>query len=117
MLFQLILFNIKENKMMKNIPEWLYIWTTKAFLGEVYQSIRAIAVGFNEEHLLTLRYYLDKEPDESDYESLDEVITNILANTSSNDDIKDVKEEIFFDLRPFKDLEPLSGFIYLRKES
>ena len=101
---------------MKNIPEWLLLWTTKALLGEIYPSIRAIAVGFNEERLLTLRYYLDREVEESDYENIDEVITNILANTSSNDDIKEVKDEIFFNLAPFKDLEPLNGFIYMRKE-
>ncbi|WP_336983227.1 MULTISPECIES: hypothetical protein [unclassified Cedecea] len=101
---------------MKNIPEWLYLWTTKALLGEIYPSIRAIAVGFNEERCLVLRYYLDREPKEDDYENIDEVITNILANTSSNNDIRDVKDEIHFNLKPFKDLEPLNGFIYMRKE-
>lgn len=101
---------------MKKIPDWLYIWTVKALLGEIYPSIRAIAVGFDENALLVLRYYLDREVKESDYESIDKVITNILANTSSNDEIKNVKDEIYFDLRPFKDLEPLNGFIYLRKE-
>ncbi|MDR3577820.1 MAG: hypothetical protein P4L50_28490 [Anaerolineaceae bacterium] len=102
---------------MKKIPDWLYIWTIKALLGEIYPSIRAIAVGFSTDSLLTLRYYLDREVEETDRENIDEVITNILANTSSNDDIKNVKDEIYFDLRPFKDLEPLDGFIYLRKES
>jgi len=67
--------------------------------------------------LLVLKYYLDREVEESDHENIDEVITNILANTSSNDEIKSVKDEICFDLRPFKDLDPLDGFIYLRKES
>lgn len=101
---------------MKKIPDWLYIWIVKALLGEIYPSIRAIAVGFNAERTLILRYYLDREVEESDRESIDDVIANILANTSSNDEIKNVVDEVFFHLRSFKDLEPLDGFVYLRKE-
>lgn len=101
---------------MSNIPEWLYRWVTKALLGEIYPSIRAIAVGFDERRCLTLRYYLDREVGESDYENMDVVIANIFANTSSSNDIKDVRNEIFFNLKPVKDLDRLDGLVYLRKE-
>ncbi|AWK43210.1 colicin [Photorhabdus laumondii subsp. laumondii] len=103
--------------MLKTIPDELFIWVSKALLGEIYPAIRAIAVGFNnEKKLLTLRYYLDREPTEEDYESLDIVIANILAHTSSNNDIRGVNDEVVFSTNPFRDLDSLSGFIYIRRE-
>ncbi|MGE8655381.1 MAG: colicin [Achromobacter sp.] len=101
---------------MKCIPDWLYLWVSKALLGEIYPSIRAVVVGFDKERVMTLRYYLDREAEESDYESIDEVVTLILANTSSNYDIKEVRDEVVFSEKKQKDLDWLDGFVYSRKE-
>ena len=52
-----------------NLPEWLILWTWQALIGEVYPSIRAIALQYSETNCLLIRYYLDREPTEDDYEN------------------------------------------------
>lgn len=100
----------------KKLPEWLMFWIWKALLGEIYPEIRAIAVKFTDERELTIRYYLDREPIEDDYESISCVVTNILSNTSSNEEISAVKEEIFFSRDVIRNLNILDGLIYARRE-
>lgn len=65
---------------MLNIPEWLIICVWRALLGEIYPNIRAIALKYSESsHNLLIRYYLDREPNEDDYESISSVETEIFA--------------------------------------
>lgn len=45
-----------------------------ALLGMIYSSIWAIAVGFDDKKKITVRYYLDRDPKEEDYENLSEVM-------------------------------------------
>lgn len=46
----------------------------------IYPSIRAVTVSYEELKLLTVKYYLDRKPQDSDYENLSEVTTEILAD-------------------------------------
>ena len=102
---------------MKKIPVWLFYWVSNSLLGEIYPAIRGIAVSWNDEKKsLILRYYLDREPIDEDVENINVVIANILANTTSNDDIKEIKDELIYTTDMIKDLDSLSGFLYLRME-
>ena len=98
------------------LPEWLILWIWRALLGEIYPEIRAIAVRFTKEKEFTIRYYLDRNPTEYDYDSLSCVVTNILSNTSTNDEIRAVNEEVIFSQDVIRDLEILDGLIYARRE-
>ncbi|MEM6822706.1 MAG: hypothetical protein AAF558_12295 [Verrucomicrobiota bacterium] len=44
------------------------------------------------------------------------VITEILANTSSSEEIKEVNEECIFTEELFRDIDVLDGLIYARRE-
>jgi hypothetical protein len=104
---------------MKNtskIPEWLIIWLWRALLGEIYPNIRAIAASFSEDKELKVRYYLDRPPTDFDYESLGYVMTYVLSDASSNNDIRSVKEECEYSDLAFGELDALDGFVYARRE-
>ncbi|WP_221774253.1 hypothetical protein, partial [Puniceicoccus vermicola] len=103
-------------KKMKSIPHWLRIWIQSALIGEIYPSIRAIAVKFTDSKEFTLRYYLEKEPTDFDRESCSMVMTEILANTSSKEEIKKVKEECFFSDKLLRDIDVLDGLVFARRE-
>lgn len=98
------------------LPEWLILWVWQSLIGEIYPEIRAIVLRYDSKNNLLIRYYLDREPIEEDYDSLECVVTNVLAHTSSNDEIKDVKEEAFYSSVRLTDLDILDGLVYARKE-
>lgn len=83
-----------------------------ALLGQIYPSIRGIAIGFSGTEKLKLVCYLDREPDEEDYENISLVTTYICA------DIKFSKaEEIcIYSKEPFRNLDSLNAWVYMRKE-
>lgn len=101
---------------MNSLPDWLRLWIQDSLIGEIYPAIRAIAVRFSEERALTLRYYLDREPQEGDRESVAMVMTEILANTSSNDEIREVHEECVCSDVLLKDIDMLDGLVFARRE-
>ena len=117
-MFLQILFNFEVNPSMsaKRIPNWLIIWVWNSLLGEIYPAIRAIAVSFSDKKELIIRYYLNREPSECDFENIEVVITNILANTSSASEITKVQAECLFSKEPLNKLDPLDGFVYAKRE-
>lgn len=99
-----------------NLPGWLVFWVWQALIGEIYPEVRAIALRYDADKNLLIRYYLEREPTDDDFENIECVITNILAHTSSNEDIKSVKEEAIFSNEKMKDLDVLDSLVYARKE-
>ena len=94
----------------------LYLWVCSALVSEIYPEIRAIAIKFSESRELLLRYYLDREPTEFDYDSIDMVMSEILANTSSASDITYHKTECIFAEKHMQELDRLDLFVYARRE-
>jgi hypothetical protein len=98
------------------IPQWLMWWVWHALLGEIYPNIRAIAISFSDKKELRIRYYLDREPTEFDYESLGYVMTSVLSNASSNEDIRSIKEECEYSILPLGELDTLDRIVFARRE-
>ena len=101
---------------MKSLPSWLRAWIQDALIGEIYPSIRAIAAQFTEEKSLTLRYYLDRDPRDGDFESLSMVMGVILSNTSSSNEIGEVHEECFHSHEILSSIDVLDCLVYARRE-
>ena len=101
--------------MNKLLPDWLIVCVWRALLGEIYPSIRAIALGLSAERTLTIRYYLDRAPIDIDEESLEVVATNISASIGL-DKIAHIEIDSQFIMEPIRMLDCLDGFIYCRRE-
>ncbi len=97
------------------LPDWLISCFRVALLGEIYPQVRAIAVRYDSEKRLLLRYYLDREPTKFDQESIEVVATNLDA-TAPNGSLSSFEVECCFSESPSRDLDALSGFIYARRE-
>ena len=88
----------------------------RSFLGQIYPAIRAIALEHDScSKTLVLRYYLYREPNEDDFESLKIVAANI-ASMCPKDIVSDYKLECFKDTGPFIDVDALDDFFYCREE-
>jgi hypothetical protein len=108
---------MENNMNNKKLPDWLVLEIRRCLNSEIYPAIRVIAVSFNAElgHLL-MRYYLDREPRDADYESLEIVACQFFA---ANGDILIKKFDIDcqYSTAFFKDIDGLDGFIYSRREN
>lgn len=91
-----------------HLPDWLRLWFQSALISEIYPEIRAIAVGYSPSLKLTVRYYLDREPVDFDYESL--------SNTMGENEILEVSEECLHSEQSMSDLDRLDGLVYARRE-
>ncbi len=100
---------------MKTIPDWLFLYIWRALIGEIYSSIRAVAVSLSENNSLIIRYYLDREPLDFDYESMEVVATNI-SSLVGLDKISCIELECEYAVEPIGKLECLDGFVYSRRE-
>ncbi len=102
--------------MKKTIPDELWNSIVIAFIGEIYSNIRAIAIGYDNDSI-TFRYYLDREPIDFDYESLEIVATNFDACSPASIPIKNIDIEcIYLKEESRKDIDPLSSLFYARRE-
>lgn len=101
--------------MKKQLPDWLVLTMWRAVLGEIYPSIRAIAVGLDEHNCLLIRYYLDREPIDMDQESLEVVATNFSASTAQQL-VSRIDIDCQFSSAVFGALDALNGFLYCRRE-
>lgn len=102
--------------MVRPLPNWLRLWFQGALITEVYPEIRAIAVGYSETHELTVRYYLDRDPTEYDFDSLHMVVGEVLSNTSQAEQITSVVEECVYSSKKMAKIDRLDGLVYGRRE-
>lgn len=102
-------------KMNNDFPDWVVSCFRVALLGEIYPSIRAIAVKYEISGKLLIRYYLDREPSDFDRESIEVVATNFEA-TSPHNFLKKIDVECVFYAGPANRMEALDGFMYARRE-
>jgi hypothetical protein len=100
----------------KKLPDWLIVSVWRSLLGEIYPSIRAIAIGLFDEKLLSIVCYLDHPPTEEDKENMDIVATNISASVTFQNKISNIDVLCQYSQLPFKELDSLDGFIYCRRE-
>ena len=99
---------------LRNIPDDLIISVVLSMLGEIYNSIRAVAIGYDEDAGVTLLFYFDKLPTDSDLEYVN-IIGDNLENIVSND-YGSIDIQCRFSDKYLKDLDSLCGFIYARRE-
>ena len=98
------------------LPEWLRLWCQSALISEIYPEIRAIAVAYSDQHELLMRYYLDREPIDYDFDSIEMVCDEITANTSHADQITHVERECIFSAESLAKIDRLDGLVYPRRE-
>ena len=101
--------------MNNRLPDWLIMCVWRALLGEVYPSIRAIAIALSKNRTLTIRYYMDRVPTDMDRESVEVVATNISASIGL-DTIANIEVDCQYIIAPIGMLDCLDGFIYCRRE-
>ena len=102
--------------MKKLIPDKLWKSIVIAFIGEIYCNIRAIAIGYDGDSII-FRYYLDREPMDFDYESLEVVATNFDSCRPASMPIKNINIEcVYLKEKSRKDIDPLSSLFYAKRE-
>jgi hypothetical protein len=99
----------------KVIPDWIILGVWRALIGEIYPAIRAVAISISEKNTLVIRYYLEREPVDFDYESLEVVATNVTALVGAHR-IPHVRIECEYASKPIGELECLGEFVYSRRE-
>jgi hypothetical protein len=87
-----------------------------ALLGEIYPAIRVIAVKLDDEKNLTMRWYLDREPNDDDRENMEIVAVNFGWGPPEMN-FKKLDLECVWGKGFKRDLDVLDGAIYSRKES
>ena len=90
----------------------LLIGIQRALWGMIYPSIRSIAVGFDGLQKLKIVFYLDREPNEDDYETISDVAGEVCADLN----FIEVEEICIFSNEPFSKLDNLKTWVYMRKE-
>ncbi len=83
-----------------------------ALLGNIGENIRALAFDFTDNKII-MYGYLDQEPCDDDYESIDIAITEIMSSYSNftNQDILLIESH-----EPIGTLPSHKGWVFVRKE-
>ena len=84
----------------------------RALWGMIHSSIRAISVGYEGKKKLKIIYYLDREPNEDDYENISDVAGEVCSDVA----FLEVEEICKFTLEPFSKLDNLESWVYIRQE-
>lgn len=84
----------------------------KSLLGMIYPAIRAISLGVDGLDKLKVIMYLDRKPEEADYEMIQEVTSEVCADIN----FQQVEELCIFSDLPLSQLDHLTAWVYIRKE-
>ncbi|GHV03684.1 hypothetical protein AGMMS50229_03420 [Campylobacterota bacterium] len=88
----------------------------RALVRAIYPAIRAIAYSYNPDtRRFVLRYYLDREPTENDYEEAGCVTTEVFSDFN-NVLFDDIQEECYYSDSLLSRMDGLDGFVYMRYE-
>jgi hypothetical protein len=101
--------------MKPRIPDWLTLLLWHGLIGEIYPSIRAIAIALSKDKTLLIRYYLDREPTDEDFESMEIVATNV-SSAIGSEPIEHIDIDCQMGVGPIGNLDTLEGLIYCRNE-
>jgi len=91
----------------------------KAFLGEIYPNIRAIVFDYDQTNqVFTLRYYLDRDPTQEDFDSIDAVVKKFLSYFPEGFFITVRKDCVYSNkiMAFFSKEEIMECFVYARQE-
>jgi hypothetical protein len=88
-----------------------------SLLGEIYHNIRAIVFYYNPtEKKFLLRYYMDQEPSEEDFENADIVLTEFMSHFAFSEfDV--VESECVYTTLPISAIDVMDGLVFCRKEN
>jgi len=95
---------------------WIRLTIQHCLIGEIYISIRAIAIAYDKNKNLTIRYYLNRIPTDFDYESIESLANYICDGDSFGEIIKSFKCECIHQTSLMKDIDRLDEFVYARRE-
>jgi hypothetical protein len=96
----------------KELTRSVLLSMQRALWGRIYPEVRAIAVGFESTKKLEVVCYLDREPNEEDYENIREVTSEVFADI----DFIEVEEHCLFSAESISKLDHLNAWCYIRKE-
>lgn len=87
-----------------------------ALLGEIRPNIRAVVFKYDaSKKYFMLRYYLDSEPQDADYDSANDVVNEVTSHFWC--DIDEFASECVYSELPLSKLDALDGFAFARFES
>lgn len=96
--------------------EKILLTLQSSLLGEVYQELRAVVFRYSYEHRhFVIRYYLDREPNEDDYESVGNVVAEFISNFKHSN-FERIEEECVYTKDSISELDIMDGMVYCRKE-
>jgi hypothetical protein len=97
-----------------NLQSKLRLSIMRGLWGEVFQTLRAVVCFIHAENSILIVFYVDGVISESDEESVDEAVTEVLADFTSNVDISHEIRRVDYPSRmDFDD----GVLVYLRKEA
>jgi hypothetical protein len=88
-----------------------------ALIGNISGHVRAICLNWHLNDWLTVRFYLDIDPDDIEKELVSVILTEFESNlNSSNIHFHKFLDEIIYTKEPFKQLDQLKVTVFWRNE-
>lgn len=85
-------------------------------LGAITKEVRAVAIKWDDENkYILLRYYFSSLPSEDDRDMVSDALGEIESHYWS--EIERSEYECIYSLAPVRELDPLDGWLFLKKES